>query len=88
MHRSVARRVVVLALASSALALPAVAQPSPEQGVYPDRIISSFWERLGAPVVSLWEKVGSGLDPLGAPTTSAPTPPPPTDGRGMIDPDG
>jgi hypothetical protein len=88
MHSAKARRVGVLVFVLFALALPAAAQPNRESGVDLGRIVSSLWERLSAPLVSLWEKGGSVSDPEVAPTSSAPTPPPPTDGRGMIDPDG
>ena len=88
MHSAKARRVGVLIFVLFALALPAAAQPNREPGVDLGRIVSSLWERLSAPVVSLWEKGRSVIESEVAPTSSAPAPPPPTDGRGMIDPDG
>jgi hypothetical protein len=88
MHSAKAWRVGILVLVLFALALPAAAQPSREPELNLGRMVSSLWEHLSATVVSLWQKAGSGLDPLGASSSSAPTPPPSTDGRGMIDPDG
>ena len=88
MIRSTTRRVVALALVLLALALPLAAQPAREPRASQDGLVSTLWRFLSSPLLSLWEKIGSGLDPLGTTVSSEPTPPPPSEGRGMIDPDG
>lgn len=88
MNRSTTRRAVPLVLVLFALALPAMAQPEREPRSSLGSFVSTLWEFLSAPLLSIWEKAGGGLDPLGTTISSSPTPPPLSEGRGMIDPDG
>lgn len=86
MNRCIARRVAALLVVLFMIALPAAAQTDHEPRANLARIVTALWERLSAPLVSLWEKGRSVIDPDGvtAPTTQGDT----GDGRGMIDPDG
>ena len=88
MHSARTRRAGILVLVLFALALPAAAQPDREPGANLGWIVASLWHRLSAPVVSLWEKGRSDIDPNGVTTATSATPPDTTDGRTHIDPNG
>jgi hypothetical protein len=88
MNRSTTRRVVPLALVLFALALPVAAQPAKEPVASLGSLLSTLRELLSSSLLSIWEKTGASPDPLETAVSYDPTPPPPSEGRGMIDPDG
>lgn len=80
------RRTLSLLCLSVVLCLPLQAQPRlPQPADALSGFLSSLWERVSAPLASLWaadETDGRGaVDPDGQPV-------PTTDGRGACDPDG